>query len=108
MRLLLTVFCKEFVENLRDRRTVFAALVMGPLFAPLLFGVMMNFMVKQGVREPDKPLDIALLNGAAAPRLRERCAACALLIAASIRTLEVSSSDTRRALTSPVSISPRL
>ena len=71
MRLLLTVFCKEFVENLRDRRTVFAALVMGPLFAPLLFGVMMNFMVKQGVREPDKPLDIALLNGAAAPRLRE-------------------------------------
>ena len=71
MRLLLTVFCKEFIENLRDRRTVFAALVMGPLFAPLLFGVMMNFMVKQGVREPDKPLDIALHNGGAAPNLRD-------------------------------------
>ncbi len=34
MRALLTVFCKEFLENLRDRRTLFSALLFGPLFGP--------------------------------------------------------------------------
>ena len=31
MRAILTVFAKEFRENLRDRRTLFTALVLGPL-----------------------------------------------------------------------------
>ena len=38
MRALSTVFCKEFLENLRDRRTLFSALLFGPLFGPILFG----------------------------------------------------------------------
>jgi sodium transport system permease protein len=74
-RALLIVFAKEFVENLRDRRTVLAALVMGPLFAPLIFGVMLKFMLKQGVQEPDKPLEVAIHNAAAAPNLRDFLAA---------------------------------
>ncbi len=40
MRALFTVFRKEFLENLRDRRTVVSALLFGPLFGPLLFGAM--------------------------------------------------------------------
>ena len=32
------MFCKEFLENLRDRRTLLSALLFGPLFGPLLFG----------------------------------------------------------------------
>ena len=39
IRLLLTVFRKEFFENLRDRRTIFSALVFGPLFGPLLLAI---------------------------------------------------------------------
>ena len=36
MRGLLTVFRKEVMENLRDKRTIIAALVFGPLFGPML------------------------------------------------------------------------
>ena len=36
MRALLTVFVKEFRENLRDRRTVMTALLFGPVFGPVL------------------------------------------------------------------------
>ena len=32
MRLLFTVFAKEVVDNIRDRRTLASALLMGPLF----------------------------------------------------------------------------
>ena len=32
MRTLFTVFAKEFLENLRDRRTLLSALLFGPLF----------------------------------------------------------------------------
>jgi sodium transport system permease protein len=70
-RALLTVFVKEFLENLRDRRTVFAALIIGPLLAPLIFGFMIQFMVRQGIREPDKALHVAIINGDAAPNLRD-------------------------------------
>ena len=37
MRAILTVFAKEFRENLRERRTLFSALLLGPLLVPLLF-----------------------------------------------------------------------
>ena len=37
MRAILTVFAKEFRENLRERRTLLSALVFGPLLGPLLF-----------------------------------------------------------------------
>jgi len=71
MGALFTVFRKEFIENLRDRRTVMAALVMGPLLAPLMFGMMMRFMLKEGVRDPDREVAVAISNGDAAPNLRD-------------------------------------
>ncbi len=51
MRALLTVFAKEFLENLRDRRTLVSALLFGPLFGPLLFGLMVSRMLDQSVVE---------------------------------------------------------
>lgn len=33
------VFRKEVKDNLRDRRTLLSALLMGPLFGPILFAV---------------------------------------------------------------------
>jgi sodium transport system permease protein len=69
MHALLTVFAKEFLENLRDRRTLLSALLFGPLFGPLLFGVMVSRMLNQSVVESDEPLHITLSGQAIAPGL---------------------------------------
>ena len=69
MPTLLTVFAKEFLENLRDRRTLLSALLFGPLFGPLLFGLMVSQMLKQSVVESDVPLRVTISGGHYAPGL---------------------------------------
>ncbi len=69
MRTLLTVFGKEFLENLRDRRTLLSALLFGPLFGPLLFGLMVSRMLEQSVVESDVPVKITISGGRHAPGL---------------------------------------
>jgi len=69
MRALFTVFGKEFLENLRDRRTLVSALLFGPLFGPLLFGAMVSRMLNQSVVESDEPLEITISGGEHAPNL---------------------------------------
>jgi sodium transport system permease protein len=69
MRTLLIVFAKEFLENLRDRRTLLSALLFGPLFGPLLFGLMVSRMLEQSVVESDVPLKITISGGHYAPGL---------------------------------------
>ena len=72
MRALLTVFAKEFLENLRDRRTLISALLFGPLFGPILFGAMVSRMLNQSVLESDEPLHAHDLGRRA--RARASCA----------------------------------
>jgi sodium transport system permease protein len=69
MRKLLTVFAKEFLENLRDRRTLISALCFGPLFGPLLFGAMVSRMLNQSVIESDEPLRVTISGREHAPGL---------------------------------------
>lgn len=69
MHALLTVFRKEFLENLRDRRTLISALLFGPLFGPILFGAMVSRMLNQSVIESDEPLRITVSGGEHAPNL---------------------------------------
>jgi sodium transport system permease protein len=69
LRAILAVFAKEFLENLRDRRTLISALLFGPLFGPLLFGAMVSRMLNQSVLESDEPLRITLSGGEHAPNL---------------------------------------
>jgi len=71
MRAILTVFAKEFRENLRDRRTVISALLFGPLFGPLLFAAALSFMVQRGVTQSDRPIALAVAHAERAPRLVE-------------------------------------
>jgi len=71
MRALLTVFRKEFIENLRDRRTLFSALLFGPLFGPLFFGLMVSRMLDQSVLESDQELRVTLSGAELAPHLTE-------------------------------------
>ena len=58
MHALFSVFAKEFLENLRDRRTLVSALLFGPLFGPLLFGLMVSRMLNQSLVESDEPLKL--------------------------------------------------
>ena len=69
MRALLNVCRKEFLENLRDRRTLISALLFGPLFGPLLFGAMVSRMLHQTVLESEEPLQITIAGGERAPNL---------------------------------------
>ena len=69
MRGIFTVFRKEFMENLRDRRILLSALVFGPIFGPVLLTVFLQFMVSQGESATDKPLTIVVSGAEHAPNL---------------------------------------
>ena len=69
MHALFIVFGKEFLENLRDRRTLVSALLFGPLFGPLLFGLMVSRMLNQSVVESDEPLRLTMSGSEHAPGL---------------------------------------
>ena len=57
-----TVFLKEVTENLRDRKTVFNALVMGPLLGPVFFVMMMSYMITRELSNAEKPLDVPVVG----------------------------------------------
>jgi sodium transport system permease protein len=69
MRAILTVFAKEFRENLRDRRTLFTALIFGPLFSPLLFAAILMLTIQRGDARNDQPLKLAVAHVERAPNL---------------------------------------
>ncbi len=69
MSAILTVFGKEFRENLRERRTVISALLIGPLFVPALFAAMLGTMMRHGAAESDAPLRLAVAHVERAPNL---------------------------------------
>jgi sodium transport system permease protein len=69
MKALLTVFRKEFVENLRDRRTIFSALVFGPLFGPLLLALTLQLSLSRNEAIAEEPIAIAVAHAERAPNL---------------------------------------
>ena len=64
-----TVFLKEFRENLRDRRTLTSALVLGPILGPLLFAAALLLMVERGASSDREPLALAVSHAERAPNL---------------------------------------
>jgi sodium transport system permease protein len=71
MRAVLTVFAKEFFENLRDRRTLISALVFGPLFVPLLFATTLSLMIERNKGEEGKLWTLAVAHAERAPNLMQ-------------------------------------
>jgi sodium transport system permease protein len=69
MSAILTVFLKEFRENLRERRTLFSALILGPLLGPLLFAAAMSLEIEQGSVKNDRPVTLAVSSADHAPNL---------------------------------------
>ena len=69
MRAIFTVFAKEFRENLRERRTLLTALIVGPLLGPLLFAGGLSLQLDRSARESERPLTLAVAHGERAPNL---------------------------------------
>ncbi len=65
----LVVFRKECRESLRDRRVLLNALVLGPLFTPLLFLVLMHLIVGRELEKAEKPLPVSIVGAEYAPNL---------------------------------------
>jgi len=64
-----TVFVKEVLENLRDRRVIFSALVFGVLLAPVIFALTTTLASKRMVRDQDLPLELPVVGMMNAPNL---------------------------------------
>jgi len=71
MRKLWSVFRKEVIDNLRDRRTLLTVLVFGPLFGPILYVGMMNVMTNKQLANLNQPLKLPVQGARYAPNLVE-------------------------------------
>jgi sodium transport system permease protein len=63
------VFRKEAIENLRDRRTVINALIMGPLLGPVLLVGLLSMELRREIQRAEKPLDLPVVGAEHAPTL---------------------------------------
>lgn len=63
------VFQKEVFDNFRDRRTLLSALVMGPIFGPILFAFVINLSLKQSMTDVAVALDVPVIGQEHAPNL---------------------------------------
>ena len=69
MRTLLSVFAKEVVDNFRDRRTLVSALIMGPLFGPMLFAFVITLSIERSLSAADETMDLPVIGQENAPNL---------------------------------------
>jgi sodium transport system permease protein len=63
----ITVMMKELRESLRDRRTLLTSLVLGPVFAPLFFILILKLTLARSVATQDEATPVTVANAAAAP-----------------------------------------
>jgi sodium transport system permease protein len=69
MRSALVVFGKEVRENLRDRRTLMSALVMGPLLGPVILALVITVAVNKELDKAKQPLKVPVVGAEYAPNL---------------------------------------
>ncbi|MDZ7645263.1 MAG: ABC transporter permease [Woeseiaceae bacterium] len=69
IRTLRIVFGKEVIDNFRDRRTLMSALLMGPLFGPVLFAFVINLSLERSLSSDDEALQLPVLGQERAPNL---------------------------------------
>jgi sodium transport system permease protein len=69
MNAVFVVFLKEVMENLRDRRTLTNALVLGPLLGPLLFAGLTSLMINRELERGEKPVAVPVIGQDNAPNL---------------------------------------
>jgi sodium transport system permease protein len=65
----LTVFLKEVLDNFRDRRTLGSALLMGPIFGPVLFAFVINLSIERSLDSAETTLELPVIGQEHAPNL---------------------------------------
>lgn len=65
----LTVFAKEVRDNIRDRRTLMSAVLLGPLFGPILFAFLINLSLERSISDVEQTLDVPVIGAENAPNL---------------------------------------
>ena len=74
-RTMFTVFFKEVIDNLRDRRTLATALILGPVFGPVLFAFAITFSIERTLENSDRPMQLPVVGAERAPNLLRYLAA---------------------------------
>ena len=69
MKGLLTVYKKEVRENLRDRRSLFNSVLLGPILFPILFIGLSYFAVSKQQEKAEKVLEVPVVGAQYAPNL---------------------------------------
>ena len=73
MRAILTVCRKEILDNSRDKRTFFTAIVLGPLLGPIVCVSVFNLTISQAVpsvvSSVEKPITVPIVGAEHAPNL---------------------------------------
>jgi sodium transport system permease protein len=69
MRTFLTVFFKELLDNIRDRRTLASALIMGPIFGPVMFAVIINMSIDRALDDAESVMELPVIGQDFAPNL---------------------------------------
>lgn len=67
--MVLVILWKEIIDNLRDRQTVFYALLFGPVLLPLLIGGALVASIKQATVSFEEPSTLAVSHSDRAPNL---------------------------------------
>ena len=69
MRTMFTVFLKEIVDNIRDRRTLMSALIMGPIFGPVMFAFIINLSIDRALDDAESTMELPVIGQEHAPNL---------------------------------------
>ncbi|MBT8087417.1 MAG: ABC transporter permease [Gammaproteobacteria bacterium] len=69
MRTAIIVFLKEILDNLRDRRTLATALIMGPIFGPVLFAFVINISIERSLEGGEQTMELPVVGEEHAPNL---------------------------------------
>ena len=62
-------FRKEVLDNVRDRRTLASAIIMGPLFGPMLFAFMINLSIERSLENAERIIELPVIGREHAPNL---------------------------------------
>ena len=69
IRTIFTVFIKEVLDNFRDRRTLSSALIMGPIFGPIMFAFVINISIERSLESAETTLELPVIGQEYAPNM---------------------------------------
>jgi len=69
MRTLITVFLKEILDNVRDRRTLATALLLGPIFGPVMFAFVITLTIDRALDDAESIMELPVVGQEYAPNV---------------------------------------